>query len=137
MWSTAPRDFRYAANRLAAFPKYCSVRGPRQHCVTGCALLLRPFYVLLASVNLSFARRPGYSVLSFGKFRERAGATEMRLSMNKMMLFFAILSLGPLCWAGSAREDATDRLDNAKNVVHAIMGAPDNGIPEEVLEHAK
>ena len=57
--------------------------------------------------------------------------------MKKMMLFFAILSLGTLCWAGSAREDATDRLDNAKNVVHAIMGAPDNGIPEEVLEHAK
>jgi len=61
----------------------------------------------------------------------------MRLSMKKMMLFLAMLSLGTLCWAGSAREDATDRLDNAKNVVHAIMSAPDNGIPEEVLEHAK
>jgi lipid-binding SYLF domain-containing protein len=57
--------------------------------------------------------------------------------MKKIILFFAILSLGTLCWAGSAREDANDRLDNAKNVVHAIMGAPDNGIPEEVLEHAK
>jgi lipid-binding SYLF domain-containing protein len=53
------------------------------------------------------------------------------------MYFFAMLSLGTLCWAGSAREDATDRLDNATNVVHAIMSAPDNGIPEEVLEHAK
>ena len=61
----------------------------------------------------------------------------MRLSMKKMMLFFAMLSLGTLCWAASAREDATARLDNAKEVVHAIMGAPDNGIPEEVLEHAK
>lgn len=61
----------------------------------------------------------------------------MRLSMKKMMLVAAILSLGTLCWAGSAREDATDRLDNAKDVVHAIMAAPDNGIPEEVLEHAK
>jgi len=61
----------------------------------------------------------------------------MRLSMKKTMLFLAILSLGTLCWAGSAREDATDRLDNARDVVHAIMGAPDNGIPEEVLEHAK
>ena len=36
-----------------------------------------------------------------------------------------------------AREDATDRLDNATSVIHAIMGMPDKGIPEEVLEHAK
>src|SRR6202158_628798 len=57
--------------------------------------------------------------------------------MKKGMFFFAMLSLGTLCWAGSAREDATNRLDHATNVVHAIMGAPDNGIPEEVLEHAK
>ena len=57
--------------------------------------------------------------------------------MKQVMYFFAMLSLGTLCWAGSAREDATDRLDNATNVVHAIMSAPDNGIPEEVLEHAK
>jgi len=57
--------------------------------------------------------------------------------MKKVMFLSAMLSLGTLCWAGSAREDATDRLDNATNVLHAIMGAPDNGIPEEVLEHAK
>jgi lipid-binding SYLF domain-containing protein len=48
-----------------------------------------------------------------------------------------MLSLGTLSWAGSAREDATDRLDNATKVVHEIMGMPDKGIPEEVLEHAK
>jgi lipid-binding SYLF domain-containing protein len=57
--------------------------------------------------------------------------------MKNVMLFFAMLGLGPLCWAGSAREDATERLENATNVVHAIMSAPDNGIPEEVLEHAR
>jgi len=57
--------------------------------------------------------------------------------MKKVMLFLAMLSLGTLCWAGSAREDATDRLDNAKTVLHEIMGMPDKGIPEEVLEHAK
>jgi len=57
--------------------------------------------------------------------------------MKKVMFFFAMLSLGTLCWAGSAREDATDRLDNATDVLHEIMGAPDSGIPEEVLEHAK
>jgi lipid-binding SYLF domain-containing protein len=57
--------------------------------------------------------------------------------MKKVMVLLAMLSVGTLSWAGSAREDATDRLDHATNVVHAIMGAPDNGIPEEVLEHAK
>jgi lipid-binding SYLF domain-containing protein len=57
--------------------------------------------------------------------------------MKKALFLTAILSLGTLCWAGTAREDATDRLDNATDVVHAIMGAPDSGIPEEVLEHAK
>ena len=51
--------------------------------------------------------------------------------MKKAMFLTAILSLGTLCWAGTAREDATDRLDNATDVVHAIMGAPDSGIPEE------
>ncbi|HKM85766.1 MAG TPA: lipid-binding SYLF domain-containing protein [Terriglobales bacterium] len=57
--------------------------------------------------------------------------------MKKVMFLLAMLSLGTLCWAGSAREDATDRLDNATSVMHEIMGMPDKGIPEEVLEHAK
>ena len=57
--------------------------------------------------------------------------------MKKVMFLLAMLSLGTLCWAGSAREDATDRLDNATKVLHEIMGMPDNGIPEEVLDHAK
>ncbi len=48
-----------------------------------------------------------------------------------------MLSLGTLCWAGSAREDATERLENATNVMHEVMGMPDKGIPVEVLEHAK
>ena len=62
---------------------------------------------------------------------------EKRLSDEKVMFLLAMLGLGTLCWAGSAREDATDRLDNATKVLHEIMGMPDNGIPEEVLEHAK
>jgi SH3 domain-containing YSC84-like protein 1 len=61
----------------------------------------------------------------------------MRLSMKRIIFVLAMLSLGTLCWAGSAREDATDRLDNATKVLHEIMGMPDKGIPEEVLEHAK
>jgi lipid-binding SYLF domain-containing protein len=57
--------------------------------------------------------------------------------MKKVMFVLAMLSLGTLGWAASAREDATDRLDKATSVMHEIMGMPDNGIPEEVLEHAK
>jgi lipid-binding SYLF domain-containing protein len=57
--------------------------------------------------------------------------------MKKAMFLLAMLSLGTLGWAGTAREDATDRLNNATDVVREIMSAPDNGIPEEVLEHAK
>jgi len=57
--------------------------------------------------------------------------------MKKVLFVLAMLSLGTLCWAGSAREDATDRLENATSVMHEIMGMPDKGIPEEVLEHAK
>jgi hypothetical protein len=44
------------------------------------------------------------------------------------------ISLG---WAESKRESSTDRMDNAGRVLREIMAAPDNGIPEEVLEHAK
>jgi lipid-binding SYLF domain-containing protein len=61
----------------------------------------------------------------------------MRLFMKKTIFVLAMLSLGTLCWAGSGREDATDRLNNATAVLHEIMGMPDKGIPEEVLEHAK
>lgn len=57
--------------------------------------------------------------------------------MKKLMLFVALLSLASLGWAESKRESSTDRMDNAGRVLHEIMAAPDNGIPEEVLEHAK
>jgi lipid-binding SYLF domain-containing protein len=57
--------------------------------------------------------------------------------VKRILFVLAMLSLGTLCWADSAREDATDRLNNATKVLHEIMGMPDKGIPEEVLEHAK
>ena len=57
--------------------------------------------------------------------------------MKRVTFVLAMFALGTLCWAGSAREDATERLDNATNVLHEIMGMPDKGVPEEVLEHAK
>ncbi len=57
--------------------------------------------------------------------------------MKRAMFVLAMLSLGTVCWAGSALEDATARLDNSTSVMHEIMGMPDKGIPEEVLQHAK
>src|SRR5581483_8880976 len=59
------------------------------------------------------------------------------VTMKKLMLLIALLSLGSLSWAASARQDVTDRLDNSVTVLHEIMGAPDQGIPQEVLENAK
>src|ERR1700731_4921197 len=57
--------------------------------------------------------------------------------MKKVTFLLAMLSLGTLGWAASGREDATDRLDKATEVMHEIVGMPDKGIPEEVLGHAK
>src|ERR1700680_2084618 len=57
--------------------------------------------------------------------------------MKKVTFVLAMLSLGTLGWAASGREDATDRLDKATEVMHEIVGMPDKGIPEEVLGHAK
>ncbi|MGA2169138.1 MAG: lipid-binding SYLF domain-containing protein [Terracidiphilus sp.] len=53
------------------------------------------------------------------------------------MTFVAVLSLTSIGWAGSNREQTENRLDHAGAVLHEIMSAPDKGVPEEVLEHAK
>jgi len=42
-----------------------------------------------------------------------------------------------LAWRVLKFSDAGEWLDNATPVLHEIMGMPDQGIPEEVLEHAK
>jgi lipid-binding SYLF domain-containing protein len=59
--------------------------------------------------------------------------------MKKLMTFVAILGLtvASAASAESSREATVDRLDHAGRVLHDIMSAPDSGIPEEVLEHAK
>jgi SH3 domain-containing YSC84-like protein 1 len=63
--------------------------------------------------------------------REKGG------SVKKLMLLTVLLSLASLGWSESKLESSTDRLDNAGRVLQEIMAAPDSGIPEEVLEHAK
>jgi lipid-binding SYLF domain-containing protein len=57
--------------------------------------------------------------------------------MKKFMTLVALLSLTTIGWAGTSREATTDRMDHAGKILHEIMAAPDNGIPEEVLEHAR
>ncbi len=56
---------------------------------------------------------------------------------KKLAVMSAVLGLATLGWADTKKEDATERLDNAAKVLHEVMAAPDKGIPEEVLEHAK
>jgi lipid-binding SYLF domain-containing protein len=58
--------------------------------------------------------------------------------VKKIMTFVALFGLGvaSTAWA-ETREDVQNRLDNATLVLHQIMAAPDQGIPEEVLEHAQ
>ena len=60
--------------------------------------------------------------------------------MKKAILFaaFASLSLTGIARAeGTSREATQERLRHAGEVLHEVMGAPDRGIPEEVLQHAK
>jgi lipid-binding SYLF domain-containing protein len=61
----------------------------------------------------------------------------MEICMKKLMTYAALLSLTTIGWAGSNRQATDDRLDHAGRVIHEIMSAPDKGIPEQVLEHAK
>jgi lipid-binding SYLF domain-containing protein len=58
--------------------------------------------------------------------------------MKKFMTLVVLVSLGvaTAVWA-ETREDVQNRMDSAATVLHEIMAAPDKGIPEEVLEHAK
>jgi SH3 domain-containing YSC84-like protein 1 len=58
-------------------------------------------------------------------------------NLKKLLLCLVFLSLASFAWADSKRELSNDRLNSAGTVLHEIMAAPDNGIPEEVLEHAR
>jgi lipid-binding SYLF domain-containing protein len=57
--------------------------------------------------------------------------------MKKAILCAVMLSLPSFASAASSREATNDRLEHAGAVLHEIMAAPDKGIPEEVLDHAK
>jgi len=53
--------------------------------------------------------------------------------VKKILLLAVVLGFANSSWAQSARKDAVDRMDNAAQVLHEILAAPDQGIPEEVL----
>jgi len=58
--------------------------------------------------------------------------------MKKLVTLVAIFGLGVATVAcAETREEAANRLNNASTVIHEIMAAPDQGIPDEVLEHAR
>jgi SH3 domain-containing YSC84-like protein 1 len=60
----------------------------------------------------------------------------MKKAMS-LLLMSVLGMVGTYAWAGSAREDTVARLQSSVDVLHAIMAAPDKGIPEEVLSNAK
>lgn len=57
--------------------------------------------------------------------------------MKKIMLALAFASLATLSWAKDEKQTDVDRLDKSAEVLQQVMGAPDKGIPQEVMEHAK
>ena len=60
----------------------------------------------------------------------------MKKTMS-LLLMSIMGMIGTHAFAGSAREDTIARLQSSVDVLHAIMSAPDKGIPEEVLRGAK
>src|ERR1700724_4757792 len=60
------------------------------------------------------------------------------VSLLISLLMMSLIGLvGPLAWAGSAREDTVERMQKSVDVLQSIMATPDKGIPEEVLTGAK
>jgi len=54
-----------------------------------------------------------------------------------LLLMGVVGMAGSYAMAGSTQENTVDRLQRSVEVLHAIMAAPDKGIPEEVLSGAK
>jgi len=57
--------------------------------------------------------------------------------MKKLIALLSMAGLATFSWAGTAKEDSTDRLTKASEVLTQMASAPDKGIPEEVLGKAK
>jgi lipid-binding SYLF domain-containing protein len=57
--------------------------------------------------------------------------------MRRMIFLLVFVTLGARVAVGSEREDAVHRLDNAAKVLHQLMNAPDQRIPDHILRRAK
>jgi lipid-binding SYLF domain-containing protein len=57
--------------------------------------------------------------------------------MKSIMFVLAIASLATSSWADESKQSATERLDKSATVLNEVMAAPDKGIPDEVMVHAK
>jgi SH3 domain-containing YSC84-like protein 1 len=59
------------------------------------------------------------------------------MKMTSLLLIGAFALANGNLWAGTGHEDAIERLQMSSDVLHALMTAPDKGIPEEVMSGAK
>src|SRR5512142_191718 len=57
--------------------------------------------------------------------------------MKKMLVGMLMCWLATLSWAEGDRDKVLDRVTEAGTVMNEIMGAPDKGIPEEILGSAE
>jgi len=59
------------------------------------------------------------------------------MKMTSLFLIGAFTLANGSLWAATGTEDSIERLQMSSDVLHAIVEAPDKGIPEEVLSGAK
>ena len=57
--------------------------------------------------------------------------------MKKVLILAVALVASTVSWAATAKEDAVERLTKAGDVLKEVMGTPDKGILQEVLDKAK
>jgi SH3 domain-containing YSC84-like protein 1 len=57
--------------------------------------------------------------------------------MKRILCALALIGMATLGWADDTKQSDTERLQLAATVLHQVMAAPDKGIPDKVLEHAK
>ena len=57
--------------------------------------------------------------------------------MKSSLVLVAVLICGAQCQAASERQNAIERLEKSARVLHELMNAPDQRIPDHVLKHAR
>jgi lipid-binding SYLF domain-containing protein len=59
--------------------------------------------------------------------------------MKKFLALLALMGASAMVWASdmTPKQEAQDRLDRAATVLQEVTGAPDKGIPDEVISGAK